>query len=222
MSTTPSAPSREREIARAVGARANALQQAMESGSTGVRSSARADLARLRRLRPGDLGGDTESWALTMDVLPSDLVGRADEANPAERATQSALVLFAIHAQSASGTVHVRNRNLGTAIRQLAEARDADDPTKGPVMARFQTLGRAQTYGQLITHLRGIIQLLRTEGIPLDYGMLAADLYRWQQLSGAPVVRLRWGRGFHRISFSDAPKTATTDTPDESETTNVR
>ncbi len=48
--------------------RASALQQAMESGSTGVRSSARADLARLRRLRPGDLGGDTESWALTMDV----------------------------------------------------------------------------------------------------------------------------------------------------------
>ncbi|MEI2777234.1 MAG: type I-E CRISPR-associated protein Cse2/CasB [Tetrasphaera sp.] len=221
MNATAYATDPERTIAHAVGARAAALQRGLEGDSASAHSTARGDLARLRRLRPGDLGADTDSWALTMDVLPDALMGRRDQPNAAERATQAALVLFALHAQSARGAIHVPDRSLGLAIRHLAEARDGDDPTGGAVMARFQSLGRAQTYGQLMTHLRGLIQLLRTEAIPLDYGALGADLYRWQQPDGPAIVRLRWGRGFHRRPPHD-PHQETSTSPDESETTHVR
>ena len=46
-------------------------------------------------------------------------------------------------------------------------------------------------------HLRGMIQLLRREGIPLDYPQLAEDLYQYQFVDGAPNVRLRWGRDLY-------------------------
>ena len=224
---TTSGRNTERELARLVGIRVTTLQRGIDAESARTDSATRAALARLRRLDPGNLGADTDAWALTMDLLPPDLLGRTDQPNPAERASQAALVLYATHAQSARQAVHVRERPLGLAIRQLAEARDAEDPTGGPVMARFHSVARAQTYDQLMTHLRGIVQILRAESIPLDYGSLAADLYRWQQPGGIPIVRLRWGRGFHRTST----KNPSNDTPDtipplltdaESETAHVR
>ena len=42
-----------------------------------------------------------------------------------------------------------------------------------------------------------MIQLLRREGIPLDYPQLAEDLYQYQFVDGAPNVRLQWGRDLY-------------------------
>ena len=51
--------------------------------------------------------------------------------------------------------------------------------------------------------MRGIIQLLRGEGIPIDYPMLAADLYRYQFNSLVSNVRLKWGQDFYRITITE-------------------
>ena len=52
-----------------------------------------------------------------------------------------------------------------------------------------------------MNHLRGLIQLLRSKEIPLDYVDLAGDLYEFQMPGGAARVRLRWGQDFYRTAL---------------------
>ena len=52
-------------------------------------------------------------------------------------------------------------------------------------------------------HLRGLIQLLRAEEIPLDYVHLAENLYDFQNPDSRPGVRLEWGQDFY-----EKPRTA--------------
>jgi CRISPR system Cascade subunit CasB len=47
-------------------------------------------------------------------------------------------------------------------------------------------------------HLRGTVQLLRGEGISLDYARLAGDLYLYQNSNYQTDVRLRWGQDYYR------------------------
>jgi CRISPR system Cascade subunit CasB len=47
-------------------------------------------------------------------------------------------------------------------------------------------------------HLRGTVQLLRGEGISLDYARLAGDLHQYQNPSRQTDVRLRWGQDYYR------------------------
>ena len=90
-------------------------------------------------------------------------------------------------------------RTLGGAVRQLAEKTAVEqDWTKSSVLRRFNALATADSMPEVSHHLRGMIQLLRREGIPLDYPQLAEDLYQYQFVDGAPNVRLRWGRTFMR------------------------
>ena len=87
---------------------------------------------------------------------------------------------------------------LGGAVRQLAEKTAAgQDWTESSVLRRFNALATADSMPEVSHHLRGMIQLLRREGIPLDYPQLAEDLYQYQFVDGAPNVRLRWGRDLY-------------------------
>ena len=47
-------------------------------------------------------------------------------------------------------------------------------------------------------HLRGLVQLMSSKDIPLDYVSLAGDLYEFQTRDGAARARLRWGQDFYR------------------------
>ena len=46
--------------------------------------------------------------------------------------------------------------------------------------------------------MRGIIQLLRAKGIPMNYGRLAKDLYEIQFPEGKKRVCLKWGQDFYK------------------------
>lgn len=82
--------------------------------------------------------------------------------------------------------------------RQLAEKTAAgQDWTESSVLRRFNALATADSMPEVSHHLRGMIQLLRREEIPLDYPQLAEDLYQYQFVDGAPNVRLRWGRDLY-------------------------
>lgn len=92
-------------------------------------------------------------------------------------------------------------RTLGSAVRQLAGKTAAgQDWTESSVLRRFNALATADSMPEVSHHLRGMIQLLRREGIPLDYPQLAEDLYQYQFVDGAPNVRLRWGRDLYASS----------------------
>ena len=158
----------------------------------------RAELAELRRgvgRQPGDLPA---LWGALLADMPEQLQG-SNGPSKAEWAVYTALTLFALHQQGeASVSMHQPGRTLGGAVRQLAEKTAAgQDWTESSVLRRFNALATADSMPEVSHHLRGMIQLLRREGIPLDYPQLAEDLYQYQFVDGAPNVRLRWGRDLY-------------------------
>jgi len=63
---------------------------------------------------------------------------------------------------------------------------------------RFCVAVTAADLQGLSWHLRGIIQQLRGNNIPLDYSALATELYWYQYPNKIPDIRLRWGQDFYR------------------------
>ncbi len=159
----------------------------------------RAELAELRRgvgRQPGDLPA---LWGALLADMPEQLQG-SNGPSKAEWAVYTALTLFALHQQGEAGvSMNQPGRTLGGAVRQLAKKTSAgQDWTESSVLRRFNALATADSMPEVSHHLRGMIQLLRREGIPLDYPQLAEDLYQYQVVDGAPNVRLRWGRDLMR------------------------
>ena len=157
----------------------------------------RAELAKLRRgigHAPGDL---PELWGSFLLEMPESFQGRSAP-SAAEWAVYLALTLYAMHQQGNDRLMHCPGNTLGRAVRQLAERNSAgQDWPAASVLRRFNALATADSMPEVSHHLRGMIQLLRREGIPLDYPQLAEDLYQYQFVDGAPNVRLRWGRDLY-------------------------
>ena len=162
----------------------------------------RAELAELRRgvgRQPGDLPA---LWGALLADMPEQLQG-SNGPSKAEWAVYTALTLFALHQQGEAGvSMNQPGRTLGGAVRQLAVSSVApgQDWTESSVLRRFNALATADSMPEVSHHLRGMIQLLRREGIPLDYPQLAVDLYQYQFVDGAPNVRLRWGRELYAFA----------------------
>ena len=114
-----------------------------------------------------------------------------------EWAVSGALTLYALHQQGNDQKMHVKGQSLGTAVGSLA---GSDEERLKAVQRRFNAFATAQSMPECLHHLRGLIQLLRSEGIPMDYGELAGDLYTFQVPEGAAKVRLRWGQDFYRAA----------------------
>ncbi len=167
-------------------------------------SSGVADLAALRRAANVAPGSDPRVWELTVAGLdvPAEV---GDEPTDQERAAHAALTLYAIHQQSQSLPMHRRGSGLGRSVRALISP---DRGNERAVRRRFEALGTASTFPELMEHARGLVRQLRSAGIPLDYGRLAEDLLALQAPSTAAGVRLRWGRDYHRARLAEAPNIA--------------
>lgn len=160
----------------------------------------RADMVNLRRgigKKPGEL---PELWGLLFRDFPEELMSASGEPTWAEWAVSGALTLYALHRQGAQQTAHAAGQRLGMSIRRLA---GGDDERLKAVQRRFNSFATAQSMPECMHHLRGIIQLLRSADIPLDYVELAGDLYEYQTPDGASRVRLRWGQDFYRKVFKN-------------------
>ncbi|MBU5434214.1 type I-E CRISPR-associated protein Cse2/CasB [Pseudoflavonifractor sp. MSJ-37] len=160
----------------------------------------RADLANLRRgigKRPGAL---PELWGLLFRDFPEELMSRTGEPTWAEWAVSGALTIYALHQQGTGESVHAEGQRLGLAVRRLA---GGDEDRLKAVQRRFNAFATARDMPECMHHLRGLVQLLRREGIPLDYVELAGDLYEFQTPEGADRVRLRWGQDFYRTVVRD-------------------
>ncbi|MFJ3984037.1 type I-E CRISPR-associated protein Cse2/CasB [Streptomyces fungicidicus] len=174
-----------------------------QEGYLNDRSQAVAALARLRRGAGREAGETPDLWNLIdTDALHASATGTRplseQELVRAENALHAALTLWAFHQQSRSTPMHRRHTRerpggLGAAVRRLMPADGVDEPVR-------KRLVRAGTAPDLITlaqRLRDIVALLRRDDIPLDYALLAGQLYLWQWPDGPAAVRRRWGRSFH-------------------------
>ena len=163
---------------------------------TSNESAQKAALAELRHglgRAPGEL---PELWGAFLQDLPEELYGTSAGASREEWAIYLALTLFALHQQGKNpntSPMHQQGQVLGKAMGQLIQT--PDDESR--VRRRFNVLATSADIQEMSTHLRSVIQLLRGESIPLDYGMLAKDIFLYQFPEYAPNVRLAWGRDFY-------------------------
>jgi CRISPR system Cascade subunit CasB len=198
-----------RQIGQLVDARIAALQERYRrNASAGV-----SDLAALRRAVTEEPGADPRVWELTLAGVPVE-PGAGDEPTDVERAVHAAMTLYAIHQQSQPDRMHRPGYGLGRSVRGLVKP---DKSNEKAVRRRFETLGTAATFAELMQHSRGLVRQLRSAAIPLDYGQLADDLVALQSPTGADGVRLRWGRDYHRgcpANQTDETDTAPTE-PEE-------
>lgn len=164
----------------------------------------KAELARLRQGVGRSPGEMPALWGSFLVQMEEPLRG-SDGPSEAEWAIYLSLTLFALHQQGEQGiSMHQLGRTLGGAVQELARAyAPGQDWTESSVIRRFNALATADSMPELTHHLRGMIQLLRREKIPLDYPQLAADLYRFQFVEDAANVRLQWGRDLYRITMNE-------------------
>lgn len=146
---------------------------------------------------PGDL---PELWGEFLLDFPQELESKTGTPPRAEWAVYLALTLYALHQQGRDvrrEPMHRKDQTLGQAVRRLVKP--GEDPQDAAVLRRFQALTSAASMREVSQHLRGIIQILRSEGIALDYVRLAADLYDLQFPEASQRVRLRWGQDYYRM-----------------------
>jgi CRISPR system Cascade subunit CasB len=186
-------------------------------------SSARADLARLRRGLGKPAGSVPEIWELT--VVPDALTWDRDEPSRAEQAAHAAMTLYALHQQSLTVGIHEPNVRFGAAVRRLAGGGRKGDEKSGKqgggredarsqaVTRRFMAVATAQSIDEVLFHVRGLITQLRREKIGLDYAIFADDVLNLLTPGRETLVRLAWGRDFYRTHLGDGAK----DTSDASD-----
>ncbi len=174
-------------------------------------SAQRAILANLRRgigRVPGDL---PQLWNIIWADMPEELQGSGDTPSRAEWAIYTALTLYALHQQgrdpqresmnqsAADKAESCYHNSLGRSVAKLVHG--AEDQKR--ILRRFNVAATSASMKELATHLRSLIQLLKADGIPLNYPQLAKDLYLYQFPEGAAKVRMRWGQDFYRRVNSD-------------------
>lgn len=191
----------------------------------------REALARLRNAESKRPGASTEVW----EYLPGDPAlcirqdfgsrSRADEPTPQEIAIHHALTLWALHQRSKSEPVHDDRRgedgspasnSFAQAVRLLSQRRDGKREAGdiGPVRRRFIAALRAQSATAMVRHSRGLVQMLRDEGLAFDYGRFAEDLLWFQFTSTRSRVQRQWSRDFHRVPDTALQTGTTSNTPD--------
>lgn len=175
----------------------------------------RAELAQLRRgvgHAPGEI---PELWGSFLAEMPAELQG-IKAASHAEWAIYLALTYYALHQQGNEANMNREGNGLGGAVRELAERNTSvQDWESSSVLRRFNALATAEDIHEISHHLRGLVQLLRSAkggGIPLDYPLLAAELYGLQcdqsEFSHISAdIKLRWGQDLYRNKNKETSET---------------
>lgn len=193
---------RHPRFVQAVGGRA-AVLQANSAPSQRV-PAAVATLARLRHAAGKPVGAVADVWEDTLGLVPNDLRGTRDEPNAVEQAAHHAMTLFALHRQGRSATAHRDGVSFGRALIRLAFSRSSGGEEAESVRRRFDALLTSSNPDEAARHLRGIVLLLRSEDIALDYGLLAGDLADLWTPGRVNAVRLRWARDYRRDRTADS------------------
>ena len=163
--------------------------------------SFRSTLAHLRRgvgCSPGEM---PQLWGFFLDGMPEEWMGNHTPSR-AEWAIYTALTLFALHQQGKdpeTAWMSQPDATLGKSVASLIGSSEEESR----VARRFHTLATSSSMEELSHHMRGMVQLLRSKNIPLDYPALAEDLFWYQNAEYQAQVRLRWGQDFYRRTLPE-------------------
>ena len=148
--------------------------------------------------KPGEI---PELWGMIFDNIPAELMGR-NEASNAEWAIYTALTLYALHQQGNDTNMNQKDMSVGRAASRLVKN---EDDTKR-ILNRLNLVVTSVSPEDLAYHLRGVIQLLKSEKIPLDYARLAKELYLFYNYERAGDIKLSWGRDFYSERYKSDEK----------------
>lgn len=188
MSEQKSRASRVKELT------ARRLDWLLNQASDSVCKATLADLRRGVGHKPGEM---PEVWGLLLQNLPEDMWGRDTEISREEGAIYTALTLFAVHQQGwdpKREPMHRPGSPFGAAVAKLAPG---DEDGRERIERRFSQAVTSTEMAEFAQHLRGLVQLLSVQGIPLDWAELAGQLYTFQFPEYAAGIRLRWGEAFY-------------------------
>jgi CRISPR system Cascade subunit CasB len=172
-------------------------------------------MARLRHAAGQPTGTVADVWDDTIGLVPQRALGHGDDPSPFEQAVHHTMIMFALHRQGRIMTAHVPDVSLGKALRRLSRSRSSDGEDSGAVRRRFDALLTASSPDEGAYHLRGLVRLLRSEDVALDYGRLATDLVDLWTSGRSDRVRLQWARDYRRSERpSEEPTSAAEGTPD--------
>ena len=155
-------------------------------------------LANLRR-GVGKVPGEIpEILGSILEDLPEEYLSESGYPTREEWTVYTSLTLYALHQQGWSISVNTKEKtSVGKALAILA-GRDGDINALERSYTRFKILASAKDIRELSYYLRGIIQLLRSKGIMLNYEILAGDLYDFQDEEKRSRLLLRWGQDLYR------------------------
>lgn len=184
---------RKDEVRQFVERKIGFLQEGKDGGEN------RAALANLRRGVGRDPGELPQLFGIILMDMPEKFMSEKGVATKEEWSCYIALTLYALHQQGnemANQPMHTEEKiNLGAAMWELASSYE-DSNAEQRMLQRMRMLSTSADMKELSYHLRGVIQLLKSKGIQVNYGILAADLYELQCLDGKKRVHLRWGQSF--------------------------
>ncbi len=158
-------------------------------------STVKSELALLRHGIGKFPGAVPQVCGIIFKDLPESLQGKGDNPSYAEWALYAVLTLFSFHQQGKSSFMHAKGVTLGKAVRRLVPYGDLE--VEARTLRRFNQMATSSDMDELTHHLRGMISLLRSHDIPLDYAALARDLFLYQTIEFQPKVRLKWGRDYY-------------------------
>lgn len=167
----------------------------LNSGNTGAQKAILANLRKGVGHVPGEI---PELWGMFLQNMPEEFYSFSGKPTHAEWAVYTALTLFAQHQQGHDPAKDPMSKSgipFGCVVAKLVAP---DDNNRERILRRFNTAATSADVAEAAYHLRTLIQLLRGEGIPLDYPALAKDLCLYQNTEYTSSVRLRWGQDFYR------------------------
>ena len=156
----------------------------------------RAACAKLRRAIGKLPGATPEIWDVTLQGAPEGWQIYSGKASYQEWAVHTALTLYALHRQGKLESMNDDEKTFAAAAAQIILN---DEGRLEATRRRFNAVATAMDFTELAYHARGIVQMLKAEGIRMDYPRFASDLFNFQRPGGADKIRLKWGNDFYRM-----------------------
>ena len=164
----------------------------------------KAILSELRRGLGKSPSENPKLWGYYLDMIPDELLS-GYSISASEKAIYTALTLFAYHQQGndcVTSPMYVEGCTIGASVASLAASPD----DRERITRKFNALAGSSSFEEAARHLFTLVSLLRSKGIPLDYGEIAGDFYRIQFSDGFDDVRMKWGKDYYKKLNSNIRK----------------